>query len=123
MSSSLLQTLGLVLAAVVVFGSGVLLTRSGKPYGSALLNLHKLIDLAAIVVVGVKVYQAAQADGLPALEWGITALTAALFVALLASGGVASGAQAPPKWVLWVHRVAPWIVLALAAATVYLTAT
>lgn len=112
---------GLAIATAVVFGSGIALTRAGRPYGTALLNVHKLVDLAAVVAVAVIVYRAARAGSLSGGEWAVVAATGALFVALFATGAVASAATKPPTWVMRAHRIAPLFGLALAASTVALT--
>lgn len=123
MASGQARTIGLLVAAAIVMGSGIWLTRSGKPYGAALLNIHKLIDLAAVVVVGVVVYQANRAAPLAGLEWAAVGAAALLVIATFASGGVISGMESPPASVLWLHRVGSWVAAALVAAAAYLMAT
>jgi hypothetical protein len=118
-----IRTIGLVVAAVIVIGSGVWLTRSGRPYGSLLLNAHKLVDLAAVIVIGIAVYPANRAAPLSAMEWIVIGAAALLVVVAFASGGVISGMQSPPTAVLWLHRVGSWVAAALAAASAYLIAT
>ena len=122
MSSSQLPPIGLALAAVVVFGSGFWLSRAGRPYGPASLNVHKLVDLAAVIVLGVMVCRASRVSLLSAGEWLTVTLTGALFVALFATGAVSSAAEAPPKWVVRLHHLAPWAAVVLAALTAYLAA-
>jgi len=58
MELSLLTTAGLAALGLVVFLSGFWLSRSGIPYAAALVNLHKLTDLAAILILGRPVYVA-----------------------------------------------------------------
>lgn len=119
MSADQLRVVALLCSAAVVMVSGYLLTRRGRPYHPVLLNVHKLVDLAAVIVTGVMVYRAGQSSALSAAEWASAALTAAVFVALFASGGVVSATENPPAWVLWLHRLSPWAAVTLAGVTVY----
>ncbi len=114
------RALGLVVAAVIVIASGIWLTRSGRPYGAVPLNIHKLVDLAAVAIIGIAVGQANRAAPLSTAEWLVIGGAAVFVVASFASGGVISGMQSPPAAVLWLHRVGSWIAAALAAATAYL---
>jgi hypothetical protein len=111
------RAIGLVVAAVIVLASGIWLTRSGRPYGGLLLNVHKLVDLAAVVVIGIAVYQANRVAPLSPAEWLVIVGAALFVVASFASGGVISGVQSPPVAVLWLHRVGSWVAAALAAAS------
>jgi hypothetical protein len=113
----------LAFAAVVVLATGVWLTRVGKPYGAALLNVHKLVDLAAVIVIGIAVYQANSAEPFLAAEWLVVGASAAVLVAAFASGGVISSMQEPPVAVIWVHRIGSFAAMLLAAASTYLVAT
>lgn len=105
MSTTQLRVIGFLVAAVVIFGSGVSLTRAGRPYGVALQTVHKLVALAAVVVVGVMAYQASRAGALSTLESTVVRLAGLFAVATFASGGVVSASETAPVWVLWLHRV------------------
>lgn len=116
------QVIGLAVAVVVVFGTGFRLSRRGRPYATGWLTVHKLVDLAAVVVLGVIAFTADGEVSLPPPAWLAAGLTAALLIALFASGGVLSATQKAPTWVLWVHRVAPWLALVAGAAAAYFAA-
>ncbi len=53
-----LRALLVVAGIAVVLGSGVVMTRAGRPYGTGMLTVHKLVDLAVVVAVSVATYQA-----------------------------------------------------------------
>ena len=118
--SELIAVFGLLAAGVVVFASGFVLHRAGSPYGSALLNLHKLVDLAAVVLIAARLYRANSETSLSVSVWAVVGVTGALVVALFATGAIASASKSPARWVLRVHQLAPWLALVLAAAAVYL---
>ena len=118
-----MRTIGLLIAGGIVLASGIWLTRSGRPYGVALLNVHKLVDLVAVVVIGVAVYQANRAAPLSPADWAVTGAAGLVVIATFATGGVASGMQAPPTWAVTAHRVASWGAALLAVVSVYLIST
>ncbi len=123
MSIDGIKSAALAIAAAVVLATGVWLTRSGKPYGAVLLNVHKLVDLAAVIVIGIAIYGANGTAPFSAAEWLVVVATAVLVVAAFASGGVISGMQQPPVAVVWVHRIGSFAAVLLAAASTYLVAT
>lgn len=120
MSTSTLRVAGLLVSGVVIFGTGIMLTRAGRPYGTAVLTVHKLVDLAAVVVIGVMVYRANRAVPLSAVEWAIVLAAALLTIATFATGGLVSASENPPEWAVRLHRIAPWVAGLLAAASAYI---
>lgn len=110
---------GLLVGVAVVALSGVILTRAGKPYGTALLTVHKLLDLAAVVFVAVLAYQGSRTTSISAGEWALLATSAVLVVLGFVSGGVVSAMSSPPPAVLWIHRVASWVVAVAVIASGY----
>ena len=122
MSAIQARVIGLIVSAVVIFGSGVWLTSAGRPYAIALQTVHKLTALAAVIVSGVPVYQAMRIGVLPTAESIVAWVAAVLVIASFASGGAVSASDAEPTWVLWLHRVAPWFAGVLTAVSVYFTA-
>jgi len=115
MSESAIRVGVLSAAALIVLVTGVILTRSGRPFGSMLLNVHKLVDLAAVVALGVFIFRAARSAPLSAPEWTAIGLATALCVGTFATGGVTSARESVPPWVLWTHRVGSWIAVAATA--------
>lgn len=55
------------LSFLIVFASGIWLTQAGKAYSSILLNVHKSIALAAVVLLALLIRRPAGADRFPAL--------------------------------------------------------
>jgi hypothetical protein len=113
---------GLVLAAVVVFGSGFVLARAGPPYGTLLFNVHKLVALAAVVVIGLMVRRANQAGALAPWQWASVWAAGLAVLATIAAGGAVSASERTPSWVRGFHRYTSWLAAALSAAAVYLAA-
>jgi hypothetical protein len=113
-----LLTIGLLLSAAVVFGSGIWLARGGRPYGVGLTTVHKLVDLAAVVVIGTMVFQAHRASPLPMVEWVVVGLAALFSIAGFITGGLVSARETIPNSVLWLHRVGSWLAGILAIVCV-----
>jgi len=107
--------IGLGAAALVVIASGISLTRGGKPFGTALLSAHKIVALAAVVAIGVAVYDAARLGPLSHVALTATGLMAALNLTSFVSGGVVSAMDPAPTWVTWLHRIGSWVSLLLTA--------
>ncbi|MHB9002660.1 MAG: hypothetical protein ACYC6C_01165 [Coriobacteriia bacterium] len=105
----------LATAALVVALTGITLHRSGRPYRTEVLTAHKLVDLAAMVLLGWIVFDASQAARLSHIAWTATALTAALLGVSLIAGGAVSASDRAPGWVAWVHRVGSWLAVLMTA--------
>jgi hypothetical protein len=122
MSASLVRSLGLLIAGIIVFGTGFWLSRAGRPYGTALLTVHKLVDLGVLVAIGLMAYRASRASAPSALEWVVVAFAVVAVIAAFASGAVASASDPVPKWALVLHKVAPWLAGGLTALVAYFSA-
>jgi hypothetical protein len=121
MNASVLRAAGLLLAAIVVFASGFMLTRGGRPHGTGLLTVHKLVALAAVVVIGAGVVQYGRSGALTPVAIAVAAAAAVCVVAAFASGGILSAKATPPSIVARLHAVVPWLTAVASAATVYMT--
>ena len=108
MGETSVAALGLAAAAVVVVSTGIFLTRAGRPFSTLLLNVHKLVDLAALIALGVLVSRVARSDPLSGAQWMGVGVAGALCVAALVTGGVVSANDSAPPWVVWTHRVGSW---------------
>lgn len=109
----------LVVAAAVVFATGFLMTRAGRPYGTAVLTVHKLVDLAAVVFIVLQVVAVVRGPGLAGLDWPLLVIALLVVVATFASGGIVSASDTSAAWLVTAHRLLPWPLLLLLAATVY----
>ena len=120
-SSSKLLLCGLLFLLTLL--SGVLLSHSGKPYPTLIFNVHKLIAVGTVVVIGINVYRLYPTMSLPAfLGLAIIALTGVLFLALIVTGGLLSLNISLAGSSLKVHQVVPLLALAASALSLYLLA-
>ncbi len=119
MSITALRVTGAILFFVLIFAIGIWLMKIGKPYNGVLLNAHKLISLAAVVLFGVTVYQISKATGLTSIELTATIVTAIFLLAAVISGGLSS-IKAMPLIFLIIHRVTLSLGTVSVGVTLYL---
>jgi hypothetical protein len=103
------RLIGLIAAAIIAFASGIWISRRGKPYGSALLNLHKLASILAVVIVGTALHRAYRLEPFSPVQWAAVGPAALLIIVAIASGGIVSAVTKAPPSLLWLHRIAPYI--------------
>ena len=61
-------------------------------------------------------YVANRMVGLAGMQLGLAATAGLLCLALLITGGLLSTNKPMPRWLLWFHRIAPFLLLAALAA-------
>jgi hypothetical protein len=105
------QAFGLVTSAVAVVGSGLSLTRGGRPYAAGPLAIHKLVTVAAVVFIVVAIRRVHQATSLSAAEWAIAVTAGALVLVTITAGGIVTATARAPVWLMWLHRISSWIAL------------
>lgn len=111
----------LLTAAVIVAATGVGLTLSGRPFGVGLQTIHKLVALAAVVGLGVLIFQVSRLTPLSGVTLGVVSAAALLAVLSFVSGGVVSAIEAAPLWVTQLHRFGTWVMLIASSLAAYLT--
>lgn len=119
MKGDTLRLIAVAIGLAVVVASGIWLTQAGRPYGGLLINVHKLVDLAVVVVIGIAAYQASKAASLSGGMWTLLGVAIVAVVVALVSGGVVSGMKDAPASALWIHRVGSWLAVALTAASAW----
>jgi hypothetical protein len=120
MSITTSRTVAAGIFFIMIFIFGFWLHRSGKPYNSLLLNIHKLIALAALVLFVREMVLVNQIAALSTLALTVGVLTVLLFVVGIITGGLVSIDKPMPAVVLGVHQVAPYLTVFSTAATLYL---
>jgi hypothetical protein len=100
---------------LITLASGIWLSRSGKPYKGAIFNVHKLIALATVVILGLKIYPALKSAD-PGWIGGPWALLSGLLLAivLIITGGLLSLEKPLPAAILRAHQAG--VVLAVIAS-------
>lgn len=114
------RIVGAALLLVLVVLSGIWVSRSGKPYRTAPFTIHKLVGLAAGVILAVIVYQAHQAAPLDLLEIACVVVAVLMFAITVAAGGLLSIEKPMPGGVLRLHQIIPVLALLSTTGTLYL---
>ncbi len=120
MSGIQLRVVSAGLFFLFVFLSGFWLRRSGKPYNGIILTIHKLISLAAVVLLATTIYQINQATALSAIELSASVVTGLLFLGAIITGGLLSTDKPMPTAIQRLHQITPYLTVLSAAATLYL---
>lgn len=96
------------LCFILIFLTGFWVRSDGKPYNTLILTIHKLISLAAGIVLGISLYRLNQAAGLNSAASTAVVVTGVLFVLTVLSGGIWSIEKELPAVVLRLHQVSPF---------------
>lgn len=106
MFDTAIHVIGSAAAAVIIYGTGVWLTLSGRPFNAFLLAIHKILSLAFLISVGVLVYKTSP---FTFTDWLFVASAAVLSIVSLASGGVLTVLEKAPSWAIYLHRIGVWL--------------
>jgi hypothetical protein len=108
------------LSFVLIFLSGIWLSRTGRPLHVGLSTMHKLISLATGIFLLATLYQRNRMVPLTTTEWIAIVVTGLCFLGNVVSGGLLSTDKPMPTAVLRVHQVVPVLTVLSSAATLYL---
>ncbi len=105
---------------LIIFLSGIWLSRSCEPYSGVVLTVHKLISGAAVVFLVIALGQANKAAVLSTIALTGGVVTGLLFLCAIVSGGLLATDKPMPEAVLTLHRVMPFLSVISTAVTLYL---
>jgi hypothetical protein len=97
---------------VLVFALGFVLKRRGRPHHVLLLTAHKLLALAALILMTITVIRINRATPLDTAALVAAASTAVFFVVAIISGGLVSTHKPATPIALLLHRVTPFVTVA-----------
>jgi hypothetical protein len=120
MSTSVSSLAGVGLLFVLIFATGIPLSRSGKPYSTALFTVHKLAGLAAGILLAAIVYRTHQVSPFGLAVIAAIVVTVLLFVGTVVAGGLLSIDKPMPAIVSRLHLVIPVLTVLASAGTLYL---
>jgi len=112
---STLFILGLLFA--LIFAFGFWLKRTGKPYSSLLLTVHKLAGLGTGVYLGALAYRVAPLEPIGIISAALALLT---FLILIVSGGLVSIPRPAPAAASLAHHWLPYLALLASGVATYL---
>ena len=121
MNTNQLRVVGMGVAFLIMFLSGILLNRTGKPYGTLVFTIHKLVGLGIGVLLIIMVRQGHQAASLNPVEITSVAITVLFFVATVTTGSLLSipVSKPMPEIVRTFNKIFPYFTVLSSAATLY----
>lgn len=106
-------------AYVLTVAIGIWLSQKGKPYHEALFNIHKLIALAAVILVGVHISNQYKTGEFPATLTLAVAALAFLVIILFVTGALMSLEKLNYKILHLLHQIVPTILILVGLWMVY----
>ena len=105
---------------VLTVGTGIWLSSLGKPYNTVVFTFHKLISLAAIILITILIYNLFMNAEIKTLILPLITVSGLSVSALFISGILLSIGRAPDSLLKTVHSVAPVITVITTAIAIYL---
>ncbi len=113
------KTIAIGVLFLIHFALGYVLTRSEEPYNTAILTVHKLASLAALVLIVLAAWQTYKDAGLESLAIAAVVITVILFVTTILTGGLLSADTQSPAAVTVIHKVFPYLTVISTIITIY----
>lgn len=122
MTTNQLRVVSLGAAFIIMFLSGFWLHRTGKPYGTLVFTIHKLIGVGMGVLLFIMVRQAHQITALNMFEIVVVVVAALFFIATVTTGSVLSipVSKPMPEIVSTLNKVLPYFTVLATAITFYI---
>jgi hypothetical protein len=108
------------IAFLLTLASGVWLSRSGKPLKGAIINVHKLIALGAVIATAIQTYNALKSGEVQVVLIALLIVVGLCVVALFATGAWLSMNKPAYGILLTIHNITPFLAIIAMALTVYL---
>jgi hypothetical protein len=101
---------------ILKFLFGFWLFKTGKPYGTIMLTIHKLLSLAILGYLVFIVNRVRLDTGLSTMEWSLTTINILLLLFSIVSGGILSLDKPVSRFISLVHKIVPiFSVIAIAS--------
>ena len=115
-----LRITGAVLFFLFIILSGFWLSKSGRPFNSGILTIHKLISIGAVVFLAITIYQMNKVSRLSTIDIVAVVVTGVLFLITIVTGGLVSALKTTPAAILRTHQITPWLTTLSTAVTLIL---
>jgi hypothetical protein len=118
------QTRAIILGAgyIIMLLSGILLRRGGKPYGTLVFTIHKIIGVGSAVLLYLLIKQIFQSSPLTSLETTAVVVMVLFFAATVITGSLLSLplSNPMPDIVSRLNKLFPYLTVLSSAAALYL---
>lgn len=111
---------GITLMFLMIIATGFWVSIGGKPYNTGIFTLHKLISLAAVVILTIITVKTCKASGLNGFALTGVIVTGILFLGTIATGGMLSVDKVMPAIVLRMHHILPYVTTVSTGVTLLL---
>jgi hypothetical protein len=115
-----LRIVGVVLFFLFIILSGFWLSKSGRPFNTGILTIHKLISIGAVVFLAITIYQVNKASSLTTIDIIAVVVTGVFILITIITGGLVSALKTTPIAILRVHQITPWLTTLSTAVTLIL---
>jgi hypothetical protein len=107
---------------LIMILSGIWLSRTGKPYGTLVFTIHKLIGVGTGILLFMAVRQMHQTAPLSPVEIAAVVVSGLLFVASVTTGSLLSipVSKPMPDSVSMLNKILPYVTVLSTAVTLYL---
>jgi hypothetical protein len=122
MNTNQLRVVSVGAGFLIMFLSGFWLSRTGKPYGTFIFTIHKLIGVGMGILLFVTVRQIHQTASLRPIEIIAVIVTVLFFIATVTTGSLLSIpiSKPMPDIVSMLNKVLPYFTVLFTAVTLYL---
>jgi len=122
MNTNQLRVISAGAAFIIMFLSGIWLNRTGKPYGTLVFAIHKLIGVGIGVFLYITIRQIFQTNSLNSPETIAVAITSLFFIATVTTGSLLSVpvSKPMPEIVTTLNKIFPYFTVISTAVTLYL---
>jgi hypothetical protein len=104
---------------IIVFISGIMLSKYGRPLNVVIFTIHKVISLLALIPVIIVIYKLLRGVDIKALDYSIILVTSIFFISAIITGGLLSIEKMTNNLILISHKVLSLLTLISIAVTFY----
>ena len=122
MNTNQVRAISMGAGFLIMILSGFWLSRTGKPYGTLIFTIHKLIGVGIGILLFMTVRQMHQTAPLSPVEIAAVAVTGLFFAAIVTTGSLLSipVSKPMPDSVSMLNKILPYFTVLSAAVTLYL---
>jgi hypothetical protein len=122
MNTNQVRAISMGAGFLIMILSGFWLSRTGKPYGTLIFTIHKLIGVGIGILLFMTVRQMHQTVPLSPVEIAAVAVTGLFFVASVTTGSLLSipVSKPMPGFVSMLNKILPYFSVLSTAVTLYL---
>ena len=111
---------GILLMFAAIIGTGFWISNGGKPYNTGIFTLHKLITIAAVVILALMTVKTHRTSGLNTAGLAGVITSGCLLIGTMVTGGMLSVDKVMPSIVLRMHQILPFLTTLSTGITLFI---